>query len=205
MVVTRTRHACSRRGERSSSCSSPAIRRTACRASAPATASSPSWPATSACAAPLRGRRQGSSRSTSVHPALWRDPNKCVLCGRCVTVCHSVQGVGAIDFTARGYRTRVAPGFSDGLNVSDCVYCGQCARVCPTGAITERSQIDDVVAALADPDAVVVAQVAPAVPATLADEGSDETVTSTLERLAAALKRVGFDAVFDTSLPPTSR
>jgi NADH-quinone oxidoreductase subunit G/NADP-reducing hydrogenase subunit HndD len=132
-------------------------------------------------------------------PALWRDPNKCVLCGRCVTVCHSVQGVGAIDFAARGYRTRVAPGFSDGLNVSDCVYCGQCARVCPTGAIVERSQVDDVIAALADPDAVVVAQVAPAVPATLADEGADESVTTTIERLAAALKRVGFDAVFDTS------
>jgi NADH dehydrogenase/NADH:ubiquinone oxidoreductase subunit G len=59
-------------------------------------------------------------------PALWRDPNKCVLCGRCVTMCHDVQGVGAIDFTGRGFTTRVAPGFSIGLNVSECVSCGQC-------------------------------------------------------------------------------
>ena len=132
-------------------------------------------------------------------PALWRDPNKCVLCGRCVTTCHEVQGVGAIDFTGRGFRTRVAPGFSAGLNLSDCVYCGQCARVCPTGAIVERDQVDDVVAALADPETVVVAQVAPAVPATLLEGRSKSRgVRSTLERLAAALKYVGVDAVFDT-------
>ncbi len=133
-------------------------------------------------------------------PALWRDPNKCVLCGRCVAVCHSVQGIGAIDFVGRGFRTKVAPGFSVGLNVSDCVSCGQCARVCPTGAIVERDQVDEVVAALADPDAVVVAQVAPAVPATLMEGHSkSQGVRTVLERLAAALKRVGFAAVFDTS------
>ena len=133
-------------------------------------------------------------------PALWRDPNKCVLCGRCVTTCHDVQGIGAIDFTGRGFKTKVAPGFAIGLNVSECVYCGQCARVCPTGAIVERDQVDDVVRALADPDAVVVAQVAPAVPATLLEGHSkSEGVRVMLERLAAALKRIGFDAVFDTS------
>lgn len=132
-------------------------------------------------------------------PALWRDPNKCVLCGRCVTTCHDVQGVGAIDFVGRGFKTRVAPGFAIGLNVSQCVYCGQCARVCPTGAIVERDQVDDVVAALADPDAVVVAQVAPALPATLLEGRSkSEGVHVMLERLAAALKKVGFDAVYDT-------
>jgi NADH-quinone oxidoreductase subunit G/NADP-reducing hydrogenase subunit HndD len=133
-------------------------------------------------------------------PALWRDPNKCVLCGRCVTTCHEVQGVGAIDFVGRGFKTKVAPGFAVGLNVSQCVYCGQCARVCPTGAIVERDQVDDVVAVLADPGAVVVAQVAPAVPATLLEGHSkSEGVRVMLERLAAALKKVGFDAVYDTS------
>ena len=132
-------------------------------------------------------------------PALWRDPNKCVLCGRCVTMCHDVQGVGAIDFTGRGFRTKVAPGFSVGLNVSACVYCGQCARVCPTGAIVERNHVDAVVAVLADPDTVVVAQVAPAVPATLLEGHSrSQGVRTMLERMAGALKRVGFDAVFDT-------
>jgi iron-only hydrogenase group A len=133
-------------------------------------------------------------------PALWRDPNKCVLCGRCVTMCHKVQGVGAIDFTGRGYRTTVGPGYAVGLNVSDCVYCGQCARVCPTGAIVERNQVDAVVAELADPDTVVVAQIAPAVPATLV-KGHSKTngVHIMLARLAGALKLTGFDAVFDTS------
>ena len=133
-------------------------------------------------------------------PALRRDPNKCVLCGRCVTMCHDVQGVGAIDFVGRGFRTKVAPGFSIGLNVSECVFCGQCARVCPTGAIVERDHVDAVVAALADPDSVVVAQVAPAVPATLLEGHSrSQGARTMLERMAGALKRVGFDAVFDTS------
>ena len=116
------------------------------------------------------GRYGGAVKDHAIDvssPALWRDPNKCVLCGRCVTMCHTVQGIGAIDFVGRGFRTKVVPGFGAGLNVSDCVYCGQCARVCPTGAIVERSHVEGVVAALADPDTVVVAQVAPAVPATL--------------------------------------
>jgi len=132
-------------------------------------------------------------------PAIWRDPNKCVLCGRCVTMCHHVQGIGAIDFTGRGFRTKVAPGFSDGLNVSGCVYCGQCVRVCPTGALMERSHVDGVVAALGDPNTVVVAQIAPAIPATLIKgRNRPQGIPETLERLAAALKRIGFEAVFDT-------
>ncbi len=85
-------------------------------------------------------------------PAISRDPNKCVLCGRCVTMCHQVQGIGAIDFTDRGFRTQVGPGFSAGINVSGCTYCGQCVRVCPTGALMERSAVSAVVAALSDPN-----------------------------------------------------
>ena len=132
-------------------------------------------------------------------PAISRDPNKCVLCGRCVTMCHQIQGIGAIDFTDRGFRTQVGPGFSPGLNVSGCTYCGQCVRVCPTGALMERSHVNAVVAALSDPNTVVVAQIAPAVPATLDQErAKHEGVPVMLEHLAAALKRIGFDAVFDT-------
>ncbi|MBN1629728.1 MAG: iron hydrogenase small subunit [Thermoleophilia bacterium] len=133
-------------------------------------------------------------------PAIWRDPNKCVLCGRCVTMCHDIQGVGAIDFIGRGFRTQVGPGFYAGINVSGCTYCGQCARVCPTGALMEHMQVDDVVAALGDPDTVVVAQIAPAVPATLALERSKSpSVQVMLEHMSAALEHIGFAAVFDTA------
>lgn len=133
-------------------------------------------------------------------PAIWRDPNKCVLCGRCVTMCHHVQGVGAIDFIGRGFRTQVGPGFSGGLNVSGCVFCGQCVRVCPTGALMERSHVNQVVAALGDPNSVVVAQIAPAVPATLAKgRGKDQNVPDMLAKLTGALKSIGFNAVFDTA------
>ncbi len=132
-------------------------------------------------------------------PAIWRDPNKCILCGRCVTMCHQIQGVGAIDFIDRGFRTQVAPGFCAGLNVSGCTYCGQCVRVCPTGALMERSQVDAVVRELGDPETVVVAQVAPAVPATLGNNRNrPPAVPVMLEHLAAALKQIGFKAVFDT-------
>jgi iron-only hydrogenase group A len=132
-------------------------------------------------------------------PAIWRDPNKCILCGRCVTMCHQIQGVGAIDFIDRGFRTQVGPGFYAGINVSGCTYCGQCVRVCPTGALMERSAVDEVVADLGDPSAVVVAQIAPAVPATLAGErAKPPAVPVMLEQIAAALKQIGFDAVFDT-------
>jgi iron-only hydrogenase group A len=132
-------------------------------------------------------------------PSISRDPNKCVLCGRCVTMCHQIQGVGAIDYTDRGFRTQVAPGFSNGINVSACTYCGQCVRVCPTGALMEHSHVAQVVAALSDPNAVVVAQIAPAVPATLDQERPrHEGVPVMLEHMAAALKRIGFAAVFDT-------
>ena len=132
-------------------------------------------------------------------PAIWRDPNKCVLCGRCVTMCHQIQGIGAIDFIDRGFKTQVGPGFYAGINVSGCTYCGQCVRVCPTGALMEHSQVDAVVAELGDPNTVVVAQVAPAVPATLAgNRTKPPAVPVMLEHLAAALKQAGFDAVFDT-------
>lgn len=132
-------------------------------------------------------------------PAVARDPNKCVLCGRCVTVCQQVQGVGAIDFAGRGFTTRVSPGFEQGLNVSNCIFCGQCTRVCPTGALMEKSHVEDVLRALADPDCLVVAQVAPAVPATLLGDSTAESVTGMLERLSAVLHRIGFEAVFDTT------
>ena len=132
-------------------------------------------------------------------PSIVRESNKCILCGRCVSVCHSVQGVGAIDFAGRGFETRVTPAFYEGLNVSGCIFCGQCIRACPTGALTEKSHVEDVIRALADPKVMVVAQVAPAVPATLMEELDVPSVTDMLEALSGALRQVGFEAVFDTS------
>lgn len=132
-------------------------------------------------------------------PAIVRDPNKCLLCGRCVAVCHHLQAVGAIDFVGRGYETRVAPAFYTGLNVSGCIFCGQCIRACPTGALIEKSHVEAVIKALEDPQKMVVAQIAPAIPATLLDPGNKKSLTQMLETLAGALRRIGFEAVFDTA------
>ena len=132
-------------------------------------------------------------------PAIVRDPNKCILCGRCVTVCHAEQGVGAIDYSGRGFNTYIKPGSDAGLDVSDCVFCGQCVRVCPTGALREKSAAAEVTEALGNPQLDVVAQIAPAVPATIAAELGLRNATDALSLIAGALRQIGFAAVYDTS------
>jgi iron-only hydrogenase group A len=132
-------------------------------------------------------------------PSLVRDPDKCILCGRCVRVCEEIQGVSAIDFIGRGAKTTVGTAFDKGLNVSSCVNCGQCVLVCPTGALSERSSLDPVVAALADPTKTVVVQHAPAVSVTLAEEFGVKAGVDVDGKMVAALRRIGFDRVFDTS------
>lgn len=151
----------------------------------------------------IRERRYSGIKKTNPidlsSPSIVRDPNKCILCGRCVTVCHDIQGVGAIDFTGRGYETRIDPAFYAGLNVSGCIFCGQCLKICPTGALTEKNHVDDVIKAISDPNIIVVAQVAPAIPATLLEEFQLPSLVGSLELLAGLLKQIGFTAVFDTS------
>lgn len=132
-------------------------------------------------------------------PSILRDPNKCILCGRCVRVCEEIQGVSAIDFVKRGSEAFIATAFDDGLNVSTCVNCGQCVLVCPTGALTERSYVNEVIAALKDPDKMVVVQHAPAVSVSLAEEFNMKPGTDVDGIMVAALRRLGFDRVFDTS------
>jgi iron-only hydrogenase group A len=132
-------------------------------------------------------------------PSITRDPDKCVLCGRCVRMCEEVQGVAAIDFIGRGAKTTVATAFARGLNVSSCVNCGQCILVCPTGALTEHSNVDEVVAALADPTKTVVVQHAPSVSVQLAEEFGVKAGTDVDGRMVAAFRRMGFARVFDTS------
>ncbi len=130
--------------------------------------------------------------------AVVRDDEKCILCGRCVSVCRDVQGVSAIEFNGRGIRSRVSPFLDAALHNSVCVSCGQCTLVCPTGALTERDETDEVFAALADPDKVVVVQTAPAIRASLGEALGAAPGDLNTGKLVAALRRLGFDKVFDT-------
>ncbi|MBN1825843.1 MAG: iron hydrogenase small subunit [Candidatus Eisenbacteria bacterium] len=132
-------------------------------------------------------------------PSISRDPAKCILCGRCVRVCEEIQTVSAIDFVGRGSGTRVAPAFNEGLNVSSCIHCGQCILACPTGALSEHSDLKAVEAALADPERFVVAQHAPSISVTLAELFGSKPGIDAQGAMTAALRRLGFDRVFDTA------
>jgi len=131
--------------------------------------------------------------------AIVRDPNKCILCGRCIVVCNELQTVSAITYANRGFEAHVDTFFSMGLGNSSCVNCGQCTVYCPTGALTERSEIDMVWDAILDPDKHVVVQEAPALRATLGEEFGMEPGTVTTGKMYAVLKKLGFDVVFDTN------
>ena len=131
-------------------------------------------------------------------PSIVRDPAKCILCGKCVRVCEEVQSVAAIDFIGRGSRSKVGTAFDEGLNVSTCVNCGQCIAICPTGALTEQSHIKEVLAALHDREKVVVVQHAPAVSVTLGEEFGMPPGADVVGAMTTALRRLGFDRVFDT-------
>lgn len=128
-----------------------------------------------------------------------RDNSKCILCRRCVAVCEKVQGIGVIGANDRGFDTNIGSAFKMGLGETSCVSCGQCIAVCPTGALREKDSIDDVLAAIADPDKHVIVQTAPAVRAGLGEEFGYPIGTNVEGKMAAALRRIGFDKVFDTN------
>ncbi|MDD3234715.1 MAG: [FeFe] hydrogenase, group A, partial [Candidatus Cloacimonetes bacterium] len=130
---------------------------------------------------------------------LVRDPNKCVLCGDCVRFCDEIQGIGAIDFAARGQNVTVSAAFGKSLAQVDCVNCGQCAAVCPTGAIVIKSHIPETWAAIHDPQKTVVAQIAPAVRVALGEMFSLPANDLTTGKMVAAMKIIGFDQVYDTA------
>ncbi len=131
-------------------------------------------------------------------PALKRDPNKCILCGRCVRVCDEVQDVAALDFAERGFNSVVTTAFDLPQSETTCTNCGQCAMVCPVGAITEISEIDRVWAALEDDNKHVVVQTAPAIQAAIGEEFGMEPGTAPTGKLVSSLRRLGFDKVFST-------
>lgn len=131
--------------------------------------------------------------------SLVRDPNKCILCGDCVRMCSEIQAVGAIDFAYRGSDSMVVPSFKKNLDQVECVYCGQCSRVCPTGALTPKSEVEEVWKAIDNSKKVVVAQIAPAVRVAIGEMFGLQPGISTTGSIVAALRAVGFDKVFDTS------
>lgn len=127
------------------------------------------------------------------------DANKCVLCGDCIRVCKEIQSVGAIDFTQRGADTIVRPAFNKSLAEVECVYCGQCVSACPVGALTPKPETNEVWEALQDPTKTVVAQVAPAVRVAIGEGFGQEAGESSMGQVVSALKKLGFDQVYDTS------
>jgi iron-only hydrogenase group A len=127
-----------------------------------------------------------------------RDPEKCVLCRRCVRVCQDIQGVGAINVLERGWKSEIGPAFDMGLAEAACVYCGQCIDRCPTGALTEHDYTEEVWKALRDPNKFVVVQTAPAVRATIGEEFGMPAGSLVTNEMVTGLRRLGFDRVFDT-------
>lgn len=132
-------------------------------------------------------------------PSIVRDFNKCILCRRCVAVCKNVQKVGAIDCINRGFESCVSTFGDHSLNDVNCTNCGQCIQACPTGALHEKETIDDVWVKLKDPETYVVVQTAPAVRVALGEEFGMPIGTNVTGKMVTALKRLGFNKVFDTN------
>ena len=132
------------------------------------------------------------------NPAIVRDPGKCILCGACVRACSEIQGTACLSFVNRGSEAQVMPAYGKGLNEVDCTYCGQCTAVCPTGALRIKSDVDRVWEQVLNPKKKVVVQIAPAVRIAAGESFGLPYGENTLGLITAALKKIGFDSVFDT-------
>ena len=146
---------------------------------------------------PFRGKTRRHYADFS-SPSIIREPDKCILCGRCVRICEEVQGVAAIDFTRRGFDTMVLPPFEMDLSETTCVNCGQCTLACPTGALHEVRVVERVMKTLQEGKKYLVAQAAPAIRVSLGDFFGLPAGTNVTGKVAAALRRIGFRQVFDT-------
>ena len=144
---------------------------------------------------------QGAKTETQIDDSsahLIRDNSKCVLCRRCIAACTKLQSVGVIGTNNRGFKTIVGSQFNMPLGDTSCVHCGQCINVCPVGALYEKTDADKILDAIRDPEKFVVVQTAPAVRATIAEEFGAPIGTNGEGKMVAALRRIGFDKVFDT-------
>ena len=153
----------------------------------------------------LTGAREGVFRGTKtavtvdeLTPSIVRDTSKCILCGRCVARCQNAHGMGILGFENRGFKTIVAPAENRSMADSPCILCGQCVSVCPTGALMEKSEISKVDEAMSEGKFVVV-QTAPAVRAALGEEFGMPIGTPVTGKMVAALRRLGFNKVYDTN------
>ncbi|MBN1233244.1 MAG: iron hydrogenase small subunit [Candidatus Coatesbacteria bacterium] len=132
-------------------------------------------------------------------PSIVRDQRKCIKCGRCVTVCANIQSVNALGMEGRGFELGVVPTFSLPLFQTNCVACGQCIMACPVGALHEKDDVEEVWKVLQDPTKHVVVQEAPAIRASLGEEFGMPPGTLVTGKMIAALRRLGFDKIFDTN------
>lgn len=145
---------------------------------------------------PFEGEQ--STYKEDFSPSIIRDMDKCIMCRRCETMCNQVQTCGVLSGVNRGFTAVVAPAFEQDLIDSPCTFCGQCVAVCPVGALTEIDNTPKVIRALADPTKTVIVQTAPAVRVALGEEFGLKPGTSVTGKMAAALRAIGFDRVFDT-------
>ena len=146
----------------------------------------------------IRFEGKESTYRKDISKSMVRDMDKCIMCRRCETMCNDVQTVGALSGINRGFDAVVATAMEMDLNDSVCTYCGQCVAVCPTGALVERDATWDVLSKLADPSKTVIVQTAPAVRAALGEEFGLPAGTSVTGKMVSALRKLGFDKVFDT-------
>ncbi len=148
---------------------------------------------------PFQNGAKTSPTFDEVADGIVRDTSKCILCGRCIEMCKQAQGLGILNFIGRGFETKVGPVFDASFNDVNCMQCGQCVTVCPVGALSEKEEIHNVINALNDPQKTVVVQTAPAIRASLGEEFNMPIGSRVTGKMVSALRRIGFDRVYDTN------